>query len=176
MTMPRADKTSPGYPVQRHLDPAGEASASFRSHDTGHDLEMGPGSTMTASLATGILTGAQFGLYQWDMSAAGGAASSLFHRPIRDSFFLREGTASLYDGDEWRSAVAGDSLYVPQGWDPRLPQRLRRTGVDADPAHSGRPARGLLRGARPGSGRGPDRVAPEDEADLIRRHDQFPVP
>jgi quercetin dioxygenase-like cupin family protein len=174
MTLPSADQSSPGYPVRRYLDPAGEVSAVFRSHDTAHDLEMGPGGTRTSYLATGPLTGGQFGLYQWDMSAADGGPSPHFHRTISESFYVTRGTVSLYNGEQWRTAVAGDFLYVPQG------------GIHAFRNESGAPASMLIL-FTPGAPREAyfealaqvraegRTMSPEEEADLLRRHDQFPV-
>lgn len=174
MTFPTANQTSPGYPAQRYLDDAGEASAAFHSHDVGHDLEMSPGGTRTSYLATGELTGGQFGLYQWDMSAAGGGPSPHFHRTISESFYVTKGAVSLYNGDGWRTAVAGDFLYVPQG------------GIHAFRNDSGAPASMLIL-FTPGAPREAyfealaqvraegRTMSPEEEADLLRRHDQFPA-
>jgi quercetin dioxygenase-like cupin family protein len=173
MTLPTANEFSPGYPVQQYLGDVGEPSAVFRSHDLGHDLEMGPGGTKTSYLATGQLTGGQFGLYQWDMSGAGGP-SPHFHRSISESFYVTRGTVSLYNGDQWRSAVAGDFLYVPQG------------GIHAFRNESGAPASMLIL-FTPGAPREAyfealakvraegRTMSPEEEAELLRRHDQFPA-
>jgi quercetin dioxygenase-like cupin family protein len=174
MTLPSADQASPGYPVRRYLESAGEVSAAFRGHDAGPDLEMGPGGTRTSYLATGELTGGQFGLYRWDMPAAGGGPSPHFHRTISESFFITKGTVSLYNGEQLWSAVAGDFLYVPQG------------GIHAFRNGSGAPASMLIL-FTPGAPREAyfealaqvradgRTMSPEEEADLLRRHDQFPV-
>jgi quercetin dioxygenase-like cupin family protein len=173
MTLPSANEFSPGYPDQRYLDEAGAVSGVFRSHELGHDLEMSPGGTRTSYLATGQLTGGQFGLYQWDMSGAGGP-SPHFHRTISESFYVTKGTVSLYDGSGWRSAVAGDFLYVPQG------------GIHAFRNESGEPASMLIL-FTPGAPREAyfealarvraegRTMSAEEEADLLRRHDQFPA-
>jgi quercetin dioxygenase-like cupin family protein len=173
MTLPSANESSPGYPDQRYLDDAGSVSAVFRGHDLGPDLEMSPGGTKTSYLATGQLTGGQFGLYQWDMYGAGGP-SPHFHRTITESFYVTKGTVSLYNGEQWRSAVAGDFLYVPQG------------GIHAFRNESGDPASMLIL-FTPGAPREAyfealarvraegRTMSPEEEADLLRRHDQFPV-
>jgi mannose-6-phosphate isomerase-like protein (cupin superfamily) len=34
---------------------------------------------------------------------------------MSESFFVLSGTVRLYDGEGWRSATAGDFLYVPPG-------------------------------------------------------------
>jgi quercetin dioxygenase-like cupin family protein len=174
MTLPSANQASPGYPTPLYLAKPGEASAAFRSHDLGHDLEMGPGGTRTSYLATGHLTGGQFGLYQWDMSAAGGGPSPHFHRTISESFYITQGAVSLYNGEEWRTAVAGDFLYVPPG------------GIHAFHNESGEPASMLIL-FTPGAPREAyfealaqvrtegRTMSPEEEADLLRRHDQYPV-
>jgi quercetin dioxygenase-like cupin family protein len=172
MTLPSANEDSPGYPTQRYADEAGEANAAFRSHDRGHDLEMSPGGTRTSYLATGQLTGGQFGLYQWDMSGAAGGPSPHFHRTITESFYVTKGTVSVFNGVRWRSAVAGDFLYVPQG------------GVHAFRNDSGEPASMLIL-VTPGAPREAyfealaqvraegRTMSPEEEADLLRRHDQY---
>jgi quercetin dioxygenase-like cupin family protein len=174
MTFADDDQRSPGYPNRIFHADAGEASATFRSHTVGHDLEMGPGGTRTSYLATGRLTAGHFGLYQWDMAAAGGGPSPHFHRTMSESFYVREGTVSLYDGNGWRDAVAGDFLYVPPG------------GIHAFRNESGAPASMLILFA-PGAPREAyfealaqfrtqgRTMSPEEEADLLRRHDQFPV-
>jgi quercetin dioxygenase-like cupin family protein len=174
MTLPSANQSSPGYPVQRYLDDVGEVSAVFHSRDLGHDIDMSPGGTKTSYLATGKLTGGQFGLYQWDMTAAVGGPSPHFHRTISESFYVTAGRVSLYNGDRWRSAVAGDFLYVPQG------------GIHAFRNESGEPASMLIL-FTPGAPREAyfealaqvraegRTMSPEEEADLLLRHDQFPV-
>ena len=174
MTLPSANELSPGYPDQRYLGDLGEVSAAFHGHDVDPDLGMSPGGTRTSYLATGRLTGGQFGLYQWDMSAAGGGPSPHFHRSISESFYVTKGTVSLYNGDQWRSAVAGDFLYVPQG------------GIHAFRNESGEPASMLIL-FTPGAPREAyfealarvraegRTMSPEEEADLLRRHDQFPA-
>jgi oxalate decarboxylase/phosphoglucose isomerase-like protein (cupin superfamily) len=81
---------------------------------------------------------------------------------------------SLYNGDRWRTAVAGDVLYVPQG------------GIHAFRNDSGEPASMLIL-FTPGAPREAyfealaqvraegSTMSPEEESDMLRRHDQFPV-
>lgn len=102
------------YPPPRHFEDAGAASASFRPAATLPDLEIGM-KTKVGYLATGASTEGQFGLYRWDMAAIPNAPGAHYHKTISESFFVLEGTVSLYDGERWIDATAGDFLYVPPG-------------------------------------------------------------
>lgn len=105
------------YPPPRYIDDTGSVSATFRPAATPADLAIGVRSRV-GYLATGATTEGQFGLYRWDLAAvppSGGRPNGHYHRTISESFFILDGTVSLYDGEEWRDAAAGDYLYVPPG-------------------------------------------------------------
>ncbi|WP_027344955.1 cupin domain-containing protein [Hamadaea tsunoensis] len=105
------------YPPVQYTADAGNVSATFRPSDTPSDLAIGV-RTLVDHLATGASTEGRFGLYRWNMAAyppPGSLPAGHFHRTMSESFFILDGTVSLYDGATWRSATAGDFLYVPPG-------------------------------------------------------------
>ncbi|WP_100444490.1 cupin domain-containing protein [Glycomyces xiaoerkulensis] len=101
------------YPEPKYLGETGEVSAVFRPSDQPHDLPFTSGSA--EYLATGDSTDSQFGLYRWNMGARQGGPDPHFHKGITESFYILEGTVTLYNGTEWVEADEGDFLYVPQG-------------------------------------------------------------
>ena len=163
------------YPSARYLAEAGEVSATLRTADTGPDLLIGE-RTRVHHLATGATTDGQFGLYRWEMSAhpKGAGPSGHFHRTMSESFFVLEGTVSLYDGDTWVDAKPGDFLYVPPG------------GIHAFRNNSGAPASMLVL-FTPGAPREAyfaelaelaatgRRLSEQEQLELWARHDQFPA-
>lgn len=162
------------YPPARYLAEAGEVSATLRRADAAPDLLIGE-RTQVHHLATGASTDGQFGLYRWDMAAhPKGGPSGHFHRSMSESFFVLDGTVSLYNGDTWVDAGPGDFLHVPPG------------GIHAFRNDSGAPASMLVL-FTPGapreayfealagiaaSGR---RLSEEEQLELWARHDQFPA-
>jgi uncharacterized RmlC-like cupin family protein len=105
------------YPPPQYFADAGAASATFRAADQPHDLAIGVRSKVSY-VATGTTTGGAFGLYRWDMAAvppAAGTAGAHFHRTFTESFYVLDGTISLYNGQTWLDATAGDYLFVPPG-------------------------------------------------------------
>ena len=156
------------YPPSRYLGDEGEASARIRRHDAPADITQASGGTVDY-LATGESTGGDFGLYRWNFAANVSGPDAHFHRTISESFFVLSGTVSLYDGNAWRDATAGDFMYVPAG------------GIHAFKNKSGDVASMLLLFA-PGAPReeyfetlaaiGHGRQLTEEQrADLYRRHD-----
>ena len=87
---------------------------------------------------------------------------------------MREGTVSLYDGSRWRSGVAGDFLYVPQGGihafrnDSEAPASMVILFIPGAPREAHFEALAQVRA----EGR---TMSPEEEADLLRRHHPYPV-
>jgi quercetin dioxygenase-like cupin family protein len=102
------------YPPARYVAEHGTTSAAFRPATMAPDLTIGVKSRV-GYLATGADTDGQFGLYQWDMAAIPNGPGEHFHRTISESFFILEGTVSLYVGDKWQDTTRGDFLYVPPG-------------------------------------------------------------
>jgi mannose-6-phosphate isomerase-like protein (cupin superfamily) len=162
------------YPDKKFFGDKGEVSAVFRPAGATDGISYGPGKTHVDYLATGALTGGQFGLYRWNMSGAPTGPSPHFHRTITESFFVISGTVRLFNGDVWVDARPGDFLYVPQG------------GIHAFGNDSGEPASMLIL-FTPGapreayfealaeiavSGRTP---SDEEMLELLLAHDQYSV-
>jgi len=105
------------YPPQQYIAPQPAISASLRRAGLPPDLAIGARSRVSY-LATGETTGGAFGLYRWDLAAvppAGGRSAGHFHRTMAESFYILDGTVSLYNGDKWVDATPGDYFYVPPG-------------------------------------------------------------
>jgi len=103
------------YPEPRYLGDTGEPSASLRPADHSPELANEAAGSSVHYLATGALTDGDFGLYRWNMGPKPSGPSPHFHRTMSESFFVIDGTISLYDGTGWKDATAGDFLYVPAG-------------------------------------------------------------
>ncbi|GAA2273402.1 cupin domain-containing protein [Nonomuraea roseoviolacea subsp. roseoviolacea] len=101
------------YPSPRYYGETGEINAAFRPATATPDLVTGGGAYHY--LATTASTDGEFGLYRVDMNGAPGGPSLHFHRTISESFFILSGRMSLFDGERWVEATAGDFLYVPVG-------------------------------------------------------------
>ena len=74
--------------------------------------------TPTASMrfvATGALTGGEFGLFLREMAPHAGGPEAHFHRTFSESFYVLEGTVKFFNGEHWVDGTAGDFLYVPRG-------------------------------------------------------------
>jgi uncharacterized RmlC-like cupin family protein len=164
------------YPPELYTADSGAISATLRSAGVPHDLAIGARSKVSY-LATGAATGGTFGLYRWDLAAvprSGSAPSGHFHRTMTESFYILDGTVSLYSGDTWIDATAGDYFLVPPG------------GVHGFANNSGAPASMLILFA-PGAPReayfeelaeiaAAGRELSQDEWEqLWARHDQYPA-
>ena len=104
------------YPEPRYHGETGEPSGTFRRADAPPDLTYEATSGVrTHYLATGAMTGGQFGLYRWDMGATPSGPGPHFHRTMTESFFVLSGTVRLYNGTRWVDASPGDFLFVPEG-------------------------------------------------------------
>src|SRR5262245_48888380 len=102
------------YPDARYLGDTGEISAQLRRADAPPELDLGDAGT-ASFVATGASTNGQFGLYRWDMGPKHSGPGTHFHRTISESFFVLSGEVSLFNGDDWTTARAGDFLFVPEG-------------------------------------------------------------
>lgn len=165
------------YPPPQYLADAGAASATFRPAGQPPDLAIGVRAKVSY-VATGATTDGAFGLYRWDMAAVpptGRTASAHFHRTFAESFYILDGVVSLYNGQKWVDASAGDYLYVPPG------------GIHSFANNSGAPASMLILFV-PGPPReryfeelaeiaASGRELTHDEwVQLWARHDQYEVP
>ncbi len=97
-----------------YLGESGEATAVLRT-----DIErlvVSPDNGTTATfVASGSVTGGEFGLFRWDMPAGAGGAGKHFHRGFSESFYVISGTVTLYNDDERLEVSEGGFLYVPPG-------------------------------------------------------------
>jgi mannose-6-phosphate isomerase-like protein (cupin superfamily) len=106
--------SAPAYPAPRYDGETGLVNARLRPAGTEPEVRYKNGGT-AEYLATGALTGGQFGLYRWNMSPARSGPDPHFHRSISESFFVISGTVKLFDGTTWLDANPGDFLFVPEG-------------------------------------------------------------
>jgi quercetin dioxygenase-like cupin family protein len=102
------------YPEPRYFGDTGEVDSAFRPNDTPPDLTYQAGGTVDY-LATSAATRGDFGLYRWNFGPNESGPDAHFHRTISESFFILTGKVRLYNGQEWRTATAGDFLHVPPG-------------------------------------------------------------
>lgn len=119
------------YPPTRYHGDTGQVSAVHRLGTAEPDL-VNPSGTRVHYLATGAMTGGDFGLYRWDMGPAPSGPGAHFHRSITESFFVLTGKVRLHDGRGWRDAGPGEFLHVPPG------------GIHGFRNESGQPASMLL--------------------------------
>jgi mannose-6-phosphate isomerase-like protein (cupin superfamily) len=158
------------YPEPRYLGESGEVSAWLRPDGTEPETAS-PGGTRTHYLATGATTNGQFGLYRWEMGPKPSGPDPHFHRTISESFYILDGTVSLYNGTKWIDANPGDFLYVPEG------------GIHGFRNESGAPASMLLLFA-PGAPREDyfetladaarrEAMSDDERAEFMLRHDTF---
>ncbi len=92
----------------------GENSAQYRPALEVPAIEMRPGVEVRL-IAPGSATRGDFGLFEWTMPARSGGPDGHFHRTFSESFYVTAGTVSLFNGERWIAAPAGDFLYVPPG-------------------------------------------------------------
>jgi mannose-6-phosphate isomerase-like protein (cupin superfamily) len=165
-----AGRTVDRYPADLYTGADAEVSARLRRADTEPEIVYTSGGS-AEYLATGAGTRGEFGLYRWNMAAGPGGPDPHFHKTISESFFVLEGTISLYDGKSWVDGRPGDFLFVPEG------------GIHGFRNESAEPASMLILFA-PGApredyfetlagwGRG-DTMTDEEKAEFFLRHDTF---
>jgi mannose-6-phosphate isomerase-like protein (cupin superfamily) len=102
------------YPEAGYHGAGGDVSATYRPDAQEPEVVYANG-TRCRYLATGAGTGGLFGLYRWEMSAAGGGPGPHFHRTLTESFYVLLGTVKIYDGRTWIDARPGDFIHVPIG-------------------------------------------------------------
>jgi mannose-6-phosphate isomerase-like protein (cupin superfamily) len=102
------------YPEPRYHGDSGEVSGVLRTESQGPELVY-PSGVKVRYLATDASTGGEFGLYRWDMGAERGGPDPHFHKTFSESFFVLDGTVSLFDGIRWVDGSPGDFLFVPEG-------------------------------------------------------------
>lgn len=102
------------YPPPIYHGESGEASA----HVVRGDVEPAvvyPNGNKVFYLAQGSETTGTFGLYRWQFAGPESGPGPHFHRTITESFYVLDGTVTIYDGREWVKVHAGDFAHVPAG-------------------------------------------------------------
>lgn len=159
-------------PPERFPAESGAVSAVLRPAAADPDLGMGT-RVDVRYLATAASTSGEYGLYRWEMSGEATGPGAHFHRTISEAFYVLDGTVRLYDGSAGSPRARATSCSCRRRH-PRLPQRVRRTRVDAHRVRARGAAGGVLRGA--GGDRATGReLSPQEWTELYARHDQYMV-
>ncbi|MGY1722102.1 cupin domain-containing protein [Blastococcus sp. SYSU DS0533] len=153
------------YPPDLYRGTTGEVSAWLRPAGGEPDTTSANGVTCEF-LATGAETGGRFGLYRYTFGEEEAGPAPHFHRSISEQFYVLSGRVSIFDGRSWEDAGPGDFLYVPEG------------GIHG--FRGGDHATMLLMFAPGGPreeyfetlARG-ERMAPEERAEFMLRHDTY---
>ena len=132
---PRPERTSMSYPPPIYHGDSGEVSASVVPADV-EPAVVYPNGNKVFYLAQGTGTQGTFGLYRVEFAGPESGPDAHFHRTVTESFYVLEGTVTIYDGTDWVKCHAGDFAHVPAGGIPRLPQP-GRGGQDAPPLRAG---------------------------------------
>ena len=101
------------YPPVRYHGQGERETVTFRPASAPRELDQG--SSGAAYLASGSLTGGDYGLFRWDMPASPSGPAPHFHRTMSEAFFVIDGRVQLTDGARTVDAGPGDFLYVPPG-------------------------------------------------------------
>lgn len=89
-----------------------DPSLTFRSRtDQPHATPEGLGPVL---VATGEMTGGEFGLFEVDIDPGGGTAGPHYHTGFSESFYVLAGSVALTLGDEVVVAGPGDFAFVPR--------------------------------------------------------------
>lgn len=102
------------YPPPIYDGESGEVSA----HVVRGDVEPAvvyPNGNKVFYLARGTETTGTFGLYRWQFAGPESGPGPHFHRTITESFYVLDGTVSIFDGTQWVKVRAGDFAHVPAG-------------------------------------------------------------
>ena len=126
------------YPEPRFLGGTGEISATARPAVAAPEVILP--TTNVHYLATGATTGGDFGLYRWEMAGPPSGPAPHFHRSITESFYVLSGHGWALRRQRLDRRRPRRLLFRPARRHPRLPQRAREAGLDADSLHPGRAA------------------------------------
>jgi quercetin dioxygenase-like cupin family protein len=102
------------YPPPTYHGESGEVSA----HVVRAGIEPAtvyPNGNKVFYLAQGTETAGTFGLYRWEFAGPVSGPGAHFHRTITESFYVLEGTVTIFDGKDWARCQAGDFAHVPAG-------------------------------------------------------------
>ena len=90
-----------------------------------------PSGTHVRFTAPGSVTNGQYGLFEWNMTGTPGGADPHFHKTFSESFYITEGTVSLFDGGTWGQRGEGRLPLRSAGRNSRFFQRERCASPDA---------------------------------------------
>lgn len=102
------------YPPAIYHGDGGEVSARLVRGD-GEPALVYPNGNKVFHLALGSGTGGTYGLYRWEFGGPPSGPGAHFHRAITESFYVLEGTVTIYDGTDWVKCRSGDFVHVPAG-------------------------------------------------------------
>ena len=102
------------YPPPVYHGDSGEVSAHVVRAGT-EPAVVYPNGNKVFYLAQGSETALTFGLYRWEFAGPESGPGAHFHRTITESFYVLEGTVTIFDGNDWVRCGAGDFAHVPAG-------------------------------------------------------------
>ncbi|WP_210503163.1 cupin domain-containing protein [Nocardioides xinjiangensis] len=102
------------YPPPIYHGDSGEVSARVTPADV-EPAVVYPNGNKVFYLAQGTETAGTFGLYRWEFAGPASGPGAHFHRTITESFYVLEGTVTIFDGRDWVKCRAGDFAHVPAG-------------------------------------------------------------
>ena len=91
-----------------------EPRAAWRPDDgaRAETVSTNPGS-VTRFVAPGSVSGAEFGLFETRIPAGGPGAVPHYHGGFSEAFYVLSGRLAVLTDRQWRTAGAGDFVYVP---------------------------------------------------------------
>lgn len=102
------------YPPPIFDGTTGEATARRVPADTEPAIVYPNGNRVTY-LSRGEQTGGTYGLYRWEFAGPQSGPGAHFHRTLTESFYVLDGTVTIYDGHAWVKCRPGDYVHVPAG-------------------------------------------------------------
>jgi len=153
-------------------DPQGRISAILRP-DSEVDGLIRPKTAMRFT-APGSVTAGRYGLFRHDMQPRAGGPQPHFHRTFSEAFYVLSGTVSLYDGNGWVEADAGDYLHVPEGGIHAFSNRSDEPASMLILFAPGFPREEYFRGLAEIADAGRE-LSPEEMTAFLASHDQFMV-
>ncbi len=102
------------YPPPLYDGASGEVSAHI-VRAGGEPAVVYPNGNKVFYLARDTETSGTFGLYRWEFAGPESGPGAHFHRTITESFYVLDGTVTIFDGNAWAKCHAGDFAHVPAG-------------------------------------------------------------
>jgi mannose-6-phosphate isomerase-like protein (cupin superfamily) len=103
------------YPPEIWPHDVGEASAWVRRAGATPDVVYRQSGNTVRYLARGAETGGTYGLYDWEFGGPVTGPDPHFHKTLTESFYILEGTVTIFDGRAWAKCHTGDFVHVPAG-------------------------------------------------------------